>query len=85
MIRHTNFKVINTMQSSEYHLGNNKDIHATEEDKHHWKAKRKTWKVSSMFIGPKLNKYHIKEMNVNLAKRNRNQGKINVSNGSTVY
>lgn len=43
--------LVNTIKSLEYHLGNNKDVESTREDKHYWKAKRKTWKVSSLFVG----------------------------------
>lgn len=45
---------MNTSKSLEYHLANNKDVDPTGEDKHYWKAKRKTWKVSSVFKGPKV-------------------------------
>lgn len=62
MIRHTSFKVINTMQSSEYHLGNNKDTDKMREGKHYEKKKERHVYRTQTY------KYHIKEMNVNLEK-----------------
>lgn len=53
--------LINKIKSLEYHLGNNKDVDPTGEDKHSLKAKRKTWKVSSLFKGPKLQIPHQKD------------------------
>lgn len=74
--------LISTMQSLEYHLRLNKDIASVRTDKHYWKRKEpwETWPVSFWFIGPKfIYKYHIKEMNVNLAKWNGTKGKTNLS------
>lgn len=50
------------MQSSEYHLGNNKDTDKMREGKHYEKKKERHVCRTQTY------KYHIKEMNVNLEK-----------------
>lgn len=69
------------MQSLEYHPRVNKDIASMRKDKRYCKRKRSTKNMASLFLVYRtwIYKYHIKVMNVNLAKWNRTKGKTNVS------